>query len=236
MSELITKEELLNKFNNRYKMLTISLNKVEYVLKDKINITCKKCNHTWPSTIMNALLFYLGCYDCHKGQSYSMEEIKILKYIGENYVGEMTYQRLIYPKKCSIQGYVPPRYYSVDGYSWRTFDYKNNMISEIDGNGTVFEVLGDYYHSNPEYYQDGPSAKKNMNHRQNYEYTMNRLKNIEEQGYKVYYIWVSDFKRFVRDYEKGLHHHLFEYVNIEKKYCQNSDYSLLPKGSRTYFS
>ena len=57
-----------------------------------------------------------------------------------------------------------------------------------------------------------------MLHKENYEYTMNRLKHIEEQGFKVFYIWISDFRKFSWDLEKNQNTHLFDYMNIEKSY------------------
>ena len=42
-----------------------------------------------------------------------------------------------------------------------------------------------------------------MTHKENYEYTMNRMKHIAEQGYKVMYIWITDFKRYTLDLEES---------------------------------
>ena len=52
----------------------------------KLNVSCKKCNHSWPTSVRNATVFHLACYNCHKGKGYSMDEIKILKYLHENYI------------------------------------------------------------------------------------------------------------------------------------------------------
>ena len=62
----------------------------------------------------------------------------------------------IFPKTYNIPGFNPPRYYSVDGYTHHSYvrSDKKKIFKEVEdeGKGTVFEVLGDYYHSNPEYY------------------------------------------------------------------------------------
>ena len=81
-----------------------------------------------------------------------------------------------------------------------------------------------------------------MTHKQNYGYTMNRIKHIEEQEYKVYYIWITDFRRFTRELERydggeieeEDKPNLFDYMNIEKKLDPNVrvDYSLLTKGTK----
>ena len=78
-----------------------------------------------------------------------------------------------------------------------------------------------------------------MIHKQNYEHTMNRIRHIEEQGYKVFCIWITDFRRFTRELErynrgeieKKDRPNLFDYINIGKKLDQSVrvDYSLLTK-------
>ena len=85
-------------------------------------------------------------------------------------------------------------------------------------------MLGDYHHSNPLFYKaDEMSPRKGMTHKENYEHTMNRLKHIVELGYKVMYIWITDFKRFTLDLEdsenKGTASpNLFDYMNVSKHY------------------
>ena len=70
--------------NNKYKNI-----KFECLLDNgKLNVSCKKCNHSWPTSVRNATVFHLACYNCHKGKGYSMDEIKILKYLHENYFPE----------------------------------------------------------------------------------------------------------------------------------------------------
>ena len=72
-------EETINK---RYDNI-----KFECLLDDgKIKVSCKKCNHSWPTSVRNAMVFHLACYNCHKGKGYSMHEIKILN----------TYMRITY--------------------------------------------------------------------------------------------------------------------------------------------
>ena len=67
-------------------------------------------------------------------------------------------------------------------------------------------------------------------------HTMNRIKHIEEQGYKVFYIWITDFRRFTRELEKGNNPCLFDYMNIEKNNGTKPDYSLLTKGTKKILS
>ena len=89
--------------------------------------------------------------------------------------------------------------------------------------------------SNPLYYRPNDSScKYGFTHKQNYEHTMNRIKHIEEQGYEVFYIWITDFRRFTRELEKGTNPYLLDYMNIEKNNDTMSDYSLLTKGTKKY--
>ena len=62
-----------------------------------------------------------------------------------------------------------------------------------------------------------------MTHWENFEYTMNRLRHIAEHGFKVMYIWITDFKRFSLDLEEaektgGPKPNLFDYTNVKKHY------------------
>lgn len=45
---------------------------------------------------------------------------------------------------------------------------------------------------------------------------MNSLKHIEGKGFTVFYIWITDFRRFTRELEKGTNPNIFDYMNIEK--------------------
>lgn len=72
--------------------------------------------------------------------------------------------------------------YVVDG-----FDPKTN---------TVYEYLGDYWHGNLSIYKEtdfNKSVKKSF--KELNEKTFNRLNNIKNKGYKVIYIWESEFKK-----------------------------------------
>ncbi len=59
---------------------------------------------------------------------------------------------------------------------------------------TVYEFLGDYWHGNPEVFEAGkinPTNKKSFG--KLYQETMERIDLLKENGYKVIYIWESDF-------------------------------------------
>jgi len=253
------REDIIKRFNEIYNRTLVLENideKEEYEEKDKVTVKCNKCHHSWPASLKNVIVFKAGCYDCCRGKGYSMDEIKILNYIKDNYIpkehqlsfrhAEHGSQLKVIPNALSQElkesGFRPPLYYSCDGYSRITYHYdketKTLMKADETLKGTVFEVLGDYHHSNPLYYKpDDISPRKGMTHKQNYEYTMNRLKHIEEQGFKVFYIWITDFRRFTKDLEKGINPNIFDYMNIEKKQRENSrpDYSLLSKGTQRIF-
>ena len=66
-----------------------------------------------------------------------------------------------------------------------------------------------------------------MTNKENFEHTMNRLKHIAEQGFKVNYIWITDFKRYTLDLEKAEKRgtekpNLFDYMNLRKHYPLDS--------------
>jgi len=76
------------------------------------------------------LVFHLACYNCHKGKGYSRDEIKILKYLHENYFpedsssrfaesgGQHVIRNLREPK--NIESFKSPLYYQCDGFSRKT--------------------------------------------------------------------------------------------------------------------
>ena len=70
---------------------------------------------------------------------------------------------------------------------------------------------------------------------------MNRLKHIAEQGYKVKYIWITNFKRYTLDLEESEKNNtpkpnLFDYMNVNKHYILGKqDTHLLYKGSQRVF-
>ena len=77
-------EETINKRYENIKFECI----IERIRNPKIKVSCKACNHIWDSSLRNAIVFFLACYNCHKGKGYSMDELKILKYLHENYFPE----------------------------------------------------------------------------------------------------------------------------------------------------
>ena len=140
----------------------------------------------------------------------------------------------------------PPLYYQCDGFSRKTYTYDRKtktLTTSGEKKGTIFEVLGDYHHSNPLFYKPNePSPRKSMTHKENYDYTMNRMKHIAEQGYKVKYIWITDFKRYTLDLEYSERNNtpkpnLFDYMNVNKinaKDNKQEDVKLLYNGSQRY--
>jgi hypothetical protein len=240
-------ESIRTRFNERYQNLNL-----DRIDRGKLWVSCKRCSHSWPTSEKNAFIFYLGCYNCHKGKGYSMDEIKILRYLQDNYLlkdeliyqgqGQGKEQKKIFPvtPKNLPLSFKPKKFYTCDGFTKMTYSYVSCLgLHRLDFPnrlGTVFEVLGDYCHSNPHYYPADERMnlfQKDMTHKENYEYTMNRLKHIEEQGYKVFWIWISDFRQFTRDQESNPTVNLFDYMNKEKTYSSASyDRTLLSKESQ----
>jgi len=70
--------------NNKYKNIKFD-SIIEKSRNPKIRVSCKVCNHIWDTSIRNVTVFSIACYNCHKGKGYSMDELKILTYLYENY-------------------------------------------------------------------------------------------------------------------------------------------------------
>lgn len=61
---------------------------------------------------------------------------------------------------------------------------------------TIYEFLGDYFHGNPiKYKAEDINLKVKKSYGQLYQETMDRIKLFEDNGYKVIYIWESDYKQ-----------------------------------------
>ena len=107
---------------------------IEKSRNPKIRVSCKVCNHIWDTSVRNVTVFYVACYNCNKGKGCSMNELKILKYLHENYFpedstfrfagngGQQVMRTLIESK--NIPGYKPPLYYQCDGFSRKTYEYE----------------------------------------------------------------------------------------------------------------
>ena len=62
---------------------------------------------------------------------------------------------------------------------------------------TIYEFLGDYYHGNPlKYTFDKYNPTCNKTFGELYENTKKRFSKLKNLGYKIKYIWESDWKRF----------------------------------------
>jgi hypothetical protein len=72
---------------------------------------------------------------------------------------------------------------------------------KVDGvNGkSIFEFLGDYWHGNPNKFDPTDVNKScGMTYGKLLDRTMHKFKNLKEMGYKINYIWESDWKRYLQ--------------------------------------
>lgn len=85
--------------------------------------------------------------------------------------------------------YIKP--YRVDGI------YIPKNTTKVDNSNSknikIFEFLGDYWHGNPTIY-DGVNEKLSIEFIELFENTFKRFFELKSQGYKVFYIWESDYK------------------------------------------
>jgi hypothetical protein len=235
---IMSKEDLKRKFYERYTTIEIETNDetldrlLEQRRNFKISIRCKKCSHIWQQKIQALLEYTTSCYKCMKNKGYSVDEIKILQHIKEKYISAKEQIFFRYGKNQLVinlsstqkPDYLPflPSCYRVDGYSRFVYKYDSEtkqLLREYNSKlkGTIFEILGDYYHSNPEYYEgyEKPEFLTRIlkTHKENYEYTMGRIRHLEELGYRVFYIWVSDFRKYTRDLQTDITVNIFDYMN-----------------------
>ena len=73
-------------------------------------------------------------------------------------------------------------------------DLKIRVDAFVPETNTVYEFLGDYWHGNPEVYdenQEHPVLHKTFG--QLYDETKARVSRLEEAGYKVVYVWEKDY-------------------------------------------
>jgi hypothetical protein len=130
----------------------------------KIEIMCKKHGSFFQRP--NSHVFSgQGCPKC--ANRISVSEIKFLDLIG---IPEENRQYII-----------PKTRYEVDG-----FDVSTN---------TIYEFLGDYWHGNPTKYLKTKtiSKKSKTTFGELYKNTINRFNHINSMGYKIKYLWESDW-------------------------------------------
>lgn len=74
---------------------------------------------------------------------------------------------------------------------------KSICVDGIDKN-TIYEFLGDYYHGNPKTFSHNDVNKTvGKKFGELYKETFTKFKILKDDGYKVNYIWESDWNRFV---------------------------------------
>ena len=216
------KEYIIQRFYKRYSSLTLEteLEDHEYSLFETLEITCNKCKQKWQTKIINILLFRAICRNClPKGSS--TDEIKILSFIREYYIPKdeqhlfktAEEERLvIYPEPIKNKsiiggGYLVPPFYTPDAYSSITYYIWDGIVDKskkLGMKGSLFEILGDYYHSNPLFFDPDTYFMNGMTHGDNYNNTMKRFAHLREQGYIVFHIWISDFRLFIRNLIKAI--------------------------------
>jgi hypothetical protein len=80
-----------------------------------------------------------------------------------------------------------------DDKSSRQFAIDHFKVDGIKGN-KIFEFLGDYWHGNPSRY---PPNKVNRTNKKTfgdlYKSTINNLHTLSKLGYRVYYMWETDW-------------------------------------------
>ncbi len=156
---------------------------VTYGADRKVWWVCKDCGHSWKAIVKNRTreVNPTGCPSCSKGNcsKISREWLDTLN-IPKGY------------RERRFKGFGGKRGIRVDAYDPDT--------------NTVYEFLGDYWHGNPEVGRFAPH-KINKHSKKSfgklYKETMERIDLLKENGYKVIYIWESDFRLKQGRYKNG---------------------------------
>ena len=144
---------------------------VETLDNDKYKVKCNVCEAEWVAlkTYHDMASF---CYNCtkkelnekYKNVKYSMDEIRIISHIKLTYFEphiaagfrDITTKpkKLFTMTKSIIENYEQPSYYIPDAIIKGTYKYdqETKLFSKVEEGTTIFEILGDFYHSNPKFY------------------------------------------------------------------------------------
>jgi hypothetical protein len=169
--------------------------------------------HGCPYCAGNSTLEFEYVKNYFKGQGY---ELLSTKYEGSHsklmykcplgHICSVTYTNFQQGKMCPICSSGPVSkisQYWLDSLNIQTLEREhsfhiNKRLYKVDaydlGTNIIYEFLGNYWHGNPEMYNPNdinPTNKKSYG--QLYKETFERLTVLEEAGYKVVYIWESDF-------------------------------------------
>jgi hypothetical protein len=126
---------------------------------------CSTCKHSWKAEIKQRAVRGTGCPLCAKGR---------ISRISQRWLDTLNIpvdKREIYLSDVGVR---------VDGYDSET--------------KTVYEFLGDYWHGNPKKYLGVDKNKDlNISYAELYKKTIDRFIKIKNKGYKIIFIWETEF-------------------------------------------
>lgn len=56
--------------------------------------------------------------------------------------------------------------------------------------------MGDYWHSNPEVFNEKDLYAEGVTHKENYNFTIDRFNYLKDLNFKIKYIWESDYNKY----------------------------------------
>ena len=128
---------------------------------------CSRCAHKWKMS-PHRFSRHRGCIKCDTGSKVSKIALNWLNMVDPEALQE---QKI----------YIGGKHMCVDGYNYNT--------------GVVYEFLGDYWHGNPTVYKGADTnAHNGIKFGVLYSQTFARLNKIRQSGFKLKYIWESEFK------------------------------------------
>lgn len=168
------KTELMSVHGDKYTYLNLNKNKN---IKDRLIILCRKCKQRFKQTVRNHLHNETGCPYCVGYKRSRVEDnwLDFLKLPNDEH---------------HRQFQIPQTKYVVDGYNSLT--------------NTIYEFLGDYWHGNPNRYNQTELNKTtHKTFGELYSSTFVRFKHLESLGYVVVYIWENDWRKIYKQLKKS---------------------------------
>lgn len=166
-------EDFINKSNVIHKNLYDYSNSIYVSTREPIIIKCKI--HGFFNQTPNDHLNGCGCQKCSFG-CFSKVAIKWLESIEQNENIVIEHAGNIGEKKIKING----KLFKFDGYCEKT--------------NTIYEFYGDFWHGNPKIYNETDIHPLNKRmYGELYNETIEREKNLINEGYKLVTIWESEY-------------------------------------------
>ena len=170
------KREFMSKANNIHENIYDYSKTVYQDAVSKVIVICK--THGEFSISPNNHLRGRGCPTCGSSNQHSGISIGWLLFMEKRYLTEIQHARNL------GEFVIPGTKFKADGY--------------IKSSNTIFEFHGDFWHGNPELYDENElNPRVGITYGELYNKTMAKSKIILDKGYNLIEIWENDWKKFI---------------------------------------